>query len=85
MNHSRQSSKNTRPVLTPDDLRLAADTFGAALRRLDESTCRVHPYTARQMLARYIIEQSFRGPQDPEVLCDAALEYLEQKVSKGSI
>jgi hypothetical protein len=85
MNHSRQSSKNTRPVLTPDDLRLAADTFGAALRRLDESTCRVHPYTARQMLARYIIEKTFSGPQDPEALCDAALDYLKQEASKGTV
>jgi len=49
------------------------------LRRLDESPCPVHPYTARQMLARYIIEHTFSGPQDLEALCDGALEYLRHE------
>ena len=68
-----------RHVLTPDDLHRAADAFAAALGRLDESTCEVHPYTARHLLARYIIESTFSGPQDLEALRDGALEFVRQE------
>jgi hypothetical protein len=84
VDHFSKSSKKARPVLTPDDLHLAADAFGAALRQLDESTCRVHPYAARQLLARYIIERTFSGDRDPEALCDGALEYLKQEASTAA-
>ena len=82
MDPSFKAPGQTRHVLTPADLHRAADAFAAALQRLDESTCRVHPYAARQLLARYIIEHTFSGDQDLEALCDGALEHLSQEASK---
>ena len=51
-------------ALGPDDLRLASEAFEAALFSLDEGTTAIHPYTARQVLARYIIHQALRGQRD---------------------
>jgi hypothetical protein len=61
--------------LTPDDLRLAADAFEAALNALDESVP-IDPFTARRTLARYVIEHVFDGERDPERLSRGALEHL---------
>ena len=71
-----------RHVLTPDDLHRAADAFAAALERLDERTCEMHPYTARHLLARHIIENAFSGDQDLEALCNGALDHLRREAAK---
>jgi hypothetical protein len=65
-------------VLGPDDLRLASQAFEAALFCLDEATTPIHPYTARHMLARYIIQHALRGQRDLHRLRDGALAYLSQ-------
>ena len=71
-----------RHVLTPDDLHRAADAFAAALERLDERTCEMHPYTARHLLARHIIANAFSGDQDLEALCNGALDHLRREAAK---
>jgi hypothetical protein len=65
-------------VLGPDDLHLASDAFEAALRSVDQATTDVHPYTVRQVLARYIIHQAMRGQRDWDHLREGALAYLAQ-------
>jgi hypothetical protein len=64
------------PVLRPDDLRMIARVFEAALCAIDETTCRIDAYSARQALARYIMERALRGERDPERLKEGALEHL---------
>ena len=71
-----------RHVLTPDDLHRAADAFAAALERLDESTCEMHLYTARHLLARHIIDNTFSGDQDLEALCNGALDHLRREAAE---
>jgi hypothetical protein len=63
-------------VLQPEDLRMAADVFEAALKCLDESACEHSPYAARQVLARYIIERALGGERDPVRLGEGALACL---------
>jgi hypothetical protein len=63
-------------ALGPDDLRLAADAFEAALHSLDESTCNGPPHAARRLLARYVIERTLSGERDVTVLRDGALSWL---------
>jgi len=61
-------------VLQPEDLRLAADVFEAALQAVDESAC--PPSAARQVLARYIIEGVLGGERDPVKLGEGAMACL---------
>ena len=68
--------RTMRP-LQPDDLRMAADAFEAALRHLDESVP-VDPFTSRRMLARYVIEHMFDGERDLEQLYKGALDHLRR-------
>lgn len=72
------------PALGPEDLRRAADAFEMALHALDEETCAINPYTARQILARLVIERALRGEQDPALMCAGALAELQQVVSQES-
>jgi hypothetical protein len=65
-------------VLGPEDLRLASDAFEAALHGVNEQTSDIHPYTARQVLARYIIGRALHGERDPTSLRDRALSYLAE-------
>ena len=60
--------------LDPDDLRIAADAFEAALPALDESI--PDPHAARQNLARFVIERAFRGERDAARLHAEALDYV---------
>ncbi|WP_046868720.1 hypothetical protein [Microvirga massiliensis] len=60
--------------LDPDDLRIAADAFEAALPALDESI--PNPHAARQNLARFVIERAFRGERDAARLHADALDYV---------
>jgi hypothetical protein len=62
--------------LGPDDLRMAASAFDAALRSLDESSSAIDAYSARQALAKFIMESTLRGERDPAHLTKAALEHL---------
>ena len=65
-------------VLGPDDLRLAADAFAAALHSLDESTCQTPPHTTRRLLAHYVIEHALTGERQLEALRDGALTYVRR-------
>jgi hypothetical protein len=69
-------------VLDPDDLRLAADAFEAALQSLPEQARELRPYTARHLLARYIIERALDGERDPARLMEGALNSLSIDVSQ---
>ncbi len=62
--------------LCPDDLRIAADAFEAALQSFPEQARELRPYTARHLLARYIIERALGGERDPTRLKEGALSYL---------
>jgi hypothetical protein len=42
--------------LGPDDLRMAASAFDAALRSVDESSSATDPYSVRQALAKFMME-----------------------------
>ena len=64
-------------VLGPDDLRLAADAFEAALHSLDESTCEAPPHMTRRLLAQYVIEHALTGQRDLDALRDGALGYVK--------
>ena len=63
-------------VLSPDDLRLAADAFDDALRSLPPEAHELKPYTARQLLARYVIDKALSGVRDPICMRDGALAYI---------
>jgi len=63
-------------ALGPDDLRLAADAFEAALHSLDESACDTSPHATRRILARYVIERALSGERDLSRLRDGALAYV---------
>jgi hypothetical protein len=64
-------------ALGPEDLRLAADAFEAALQSLDESTCDTSPHTARRLLARYVIERALSGERELNALREGALAYVQ--------
>jgi hypothetical protein len=70
-------------ILAPDDLRMAADAFDAALRALDEISCPYEPHAARQIIARYIIERALNGERDPAKLGAGALMCLDIIGSAG--
>ena len=53
-----------KDVLSPDDLRDAAEAFDEALRALPESAHDLKPYTARQLVARYVIDKALSGVRD---------------------
>jgi hypothetical protein len=63
-------------ALGPEDLRLAAEAFEAALRRLDESTCETSPHTIRRLMAQYVIEHALNGERELKALRDGALAYV---------
>src|SRR4051812_19747417 len=68
-------------TLGPDDLRMAADAFEAALRAVDERICLHNPYAARRIIGRYIIERALAGERDPVKLRKArsrAWSYWER-------
>jgi hypothetical protein len=71
-------------VLQPEDLRMAADVFEAALHSVDESACAHSPYATRQILARYIIERALGGERDPVKLGEGALACLSLSGSEAT-
>src|SRR3712207_6101748 len=70
-------------VLSPDDLRLAADAFDAALQSLPAQVNELAPYTARRLLARYVIEKALSGVLDPIRLRDEALAAVSLATHAG--
>jgi hypothetical protein len=68
-------------VLGPDDLRLAADAFEAALHCIGESTCEHSPHATRRLLAHYVIERALAGERDFVALRDGALCYVRRPAS----
>ena len=72
-----QRSRSPPNTLGPDDLRMAADAFEAALRALDEINCPYKPHTARLVIGRYIIERALAGERDPAKLGEGALMCLD--------
>ena len=74
----------TNNVLSPQDLRMAADAFEDALRALPESAYQLKPCTARQLLARYVIDKALSGVRDPDRLRDGALEFVSLSAAKQS-
>jgi hypothetical protein len=72
----------TANVLSPDALRLAADAFEEALQSLPEQARELRPYTARQLLARYIMEKTLGGQRDLVRLREGALAYLTIEASR---
>ena len=79
---SALNSTDYYQVLGPNDLRLAANAFEAALQSLDESACEIPPHAARQLLAQYIIEKALNGYRDPKQLGEGALANLKLAASK---
>ena len=62
-------------VLEPEDIRLAASALESTLQSLD---CVTAPETARESVARYIIERTLLGERDPIRLRDGALAQLKR-------
>ncbi len=71
-------------ALCPDELRVIADVFEEALQLIPESAFDLKPYAARQLLARYVIDNALSGERDPKRLRDLALEQLALLASKQS-
>jgi hypothetical protein len=72
-----------RPLaLWPDELRVAADAFDEALRQLPPESYDLKPYTARQLLARYVMEATLGGMRDLTRLRDGALECVSRAAAK---
>ena len=69
-------------VLSPNDLRLAADAFEEALQLIPTEAHELKPYTARQLLARHVIDNALSGVRDPIRLRDGALDYLRIVAAK---
>jgi hypothetical protein len=65
-----------REVLGPNDLRLAADAFEAALQTINESTCTRPAHVTRRLLARYVMERALSGERQVSALRDGALAYV---------
>ncbi len=75
---------NPEPVLGPEDLRKAADAFEAALGLIPEDAHDLKPYTARQLLARFVIESALAGEREPIRLRDGALTLLARKAKNAT-
>jgi hypothetical protein len=71
-----------RDILGPDDLRLAADAFEAALHAIDEGTCETSAHVTRRLLARYVIERALGGEREVAALCDGALAYVSTQAAE---
>src|SRR4051812_35549462 len=75
-------SINYYQVLGPNDLRLAADAFEAALQSLDESACEVAPHAARRRCEIQLSKFAQPAPQMRRRCPDQSLSY-EQGIRGG--
>ena len=64
-----------KDVLAPEDIRVAASAFESTLTLLDSAD---QPESARETVARYIIERTLQGERDPIRLRNGALAYLRR-------
>jgi hypothetical protein len=70
------TSSAPRAVLGPDDLRVVAQAFEDALQKLPEAAFDLKPFTARQLVARYVIERALAGEREFSRLRDGALQAI---------
>jgi hypothetical protein len=68
--------------LTPTDLKAAADAFEDALRALPEAAFDLKPFTARQLLARHVMERALAGERDVGRLRASALRAVSLAAAK---
>jgi hypothetical protein len=71
-------------VLSPNDLRLAAEAYRKALSSLPAEAYELQPYAARRMVAIHVIDAALDGVRDPDRLRDRALEYVRSVIAKGT-
>jgi hypothetical protein len=71
-------------VLSPNDLRLAAEAYDKALSSLPPEACELQPYAARRMIAIDVIDAALSGVHDPVRLRDGALEYIRSALAKNA-
>ena len=60
-------------MLSPEDLKAAADAFDAALSSLPKHASNISPHTARRLVARYVMHRALNGQRDPARLRVEAL------------
>jgi len=74
--------------LRPEELHQAGRAFELALHGVAESASVLDPYSVRKAVARFVIEETFKGERDPARLATVALERLgvsqEAAVPQGS-
>jgi len=73
---TQQHFRTPPNTLGPDDLRVAATAFEAALVRFRQATTYITPHSARQALAFFVIDRALSGERDEARLRDEALRLL---------
>jgi hypothetical protein len=73
---TEQNFQTPPNTLGPEDLRVAASAFDAALARFQEAATYITPQSARQALAFFIIDEALSGERNAERLRDQALRLL---------
>jgi hypothetical protein len=71
-------------VLSPDDLRLAAEAYDKALGSLPPETFELQPYAVRRMVAVSIMDAVLSGVHDVARLHDEALASVSSTVAIGT-
>ena len=71
-------------VLSPDDLRLAAEAYDKALGSLPPETFELQPYAVRRMVAVSIMDAVLSGVHDVARLHDEALASVSSTVANGT-
>jgi hypothetical protein len=78
----RMSSFPPSQSLWPEDLRVAANAFEQALQAIPPEAHELEPHTARQLVARYVMDKTLNGVRDPVRLREGALQYVSLIASK---
>jgi hypothetical protein len=74
----------TAQVLSPDELRLAAEAYDKALRSLPPEAFELQPYAVRRMVAVSIMDAVLSGVHDVARLHDEALTSVSSTVASGT-
>ena len=69
-------------ALWPDDLRVVGNAFDEALHSFPAEAHELVPYTARQLMARYIMDRALSGVVDTGRLRDGALDFVRLVATK---
>jgi hypothetical protein len=64
--------------LGPDELRIAADAYEAALSDASEYLHPLPPHRARRIVAAFVIREALRGQRDPGRLRDRAVAFVKR-------